>query len=114
MEFEKIKVLGQDYAIIILNIKHSILLCLDDINIRSNSKENLDYGVTLMFIDFKEKSVYKTKMSLYVSKITGSIDYLFDVELKENDIMPDKLLRNSPKNSFIYKINDYVIEKSLI
>lgn len=73
-----------------------------------NTRENLDYSVTILFMNFNDKSVYKTRMSLYLSKITYQIDYLFDIESEENNILADELLEKAPSNSFIYRINDYI------
>lgn len=106
--FEKYKILGVDYVLISLNENNAILLCTNDIKIKDNTRENLDYGVTILFMNFNDKSVYKTRMNLYLSKITYQIDYLFDIQLEENNILADELLEKAPSNSFIYKINDYI------
>lgn len=106
--FEKYKILGKDYVLVSLNENNAILLCRNDIKIKENTRKNLDYSVTILFMNFNDKSVYKTRMSLYLSKITYQIDYLFDNQLKENDILADRLLEKALPNSFIYKINDYI------
>lgn len=106
--FEKYKILGEDYVLISLNENNAILLCTNNIKIKDNTRENLDYSVTILFMNFNNKSVYKTRMSLYLSKITYQIDYLFDIELEGNNILADELLEKTPSNSFIYKINDYI------
>ena len=106
--FEKYKILGEDYVLISLNENNVILLCTNNIKIKDNTRENLDYSVTILFMNFNNKSVYKTRMSLYLSKITYQIDYLFDIELEGNNILVDELLEKAPSNSFIYRINDYI------
>lgn len=106
--FEKYKILGEDYVLISLNENNAILLCTNNIKIKDNTRENLDYSVTILFMNFNNKSVYKTRMSLYLSKITYQIDYLFDIESEENNILVDELLEKAPSNSFIYRINDYI------
>lgn len=106
--FEKYKILGEDYVLIFLNENNAILLCTNNIKIKDNTRENLDYSVTILFMNFNNKSVYKTRMSLYLSKITYQINYLFDAQLKENNILVDELLEKVPSDSFIYRINDYI------
>ena len=106
--FEKYKILGEDYVLISLNENNAILLCTNNIKIKDNTRENLDYSVTILFMNFNNKSVYKTRMSLYLSKITYQIDYLFDIESEGNNILVDELLEKAPSNSFIYRINDYI------
>lgn len=106
--FEKYKILGEDYVLISLNENNAILLCTNNIKIKDNTRENLDYSVTILFMNFNNKSVYKTRMSLYLSKITYQIDYLFDIESEENNILVDELLEKAPSNSFIYRVNDYI------
>lgn len=106
--FEKYKILGEDYVLISLNENNAILLCTNNIKIKDNTRENLDYSVTILFMNFNDKSVYKTRMNLYLSKITYQIDYLFDIESEGNNILVDKLLEKAPSNSFIYRINDYI------
>lgn len=105
---EKYKILGEDYVLISLNENNAILLCTNNIKIKDNTRENLDYSVTILFMNFNNKSVYKTRMSLYLSKITYQIDYLFDIESERNNILVDELLEKAPSNSFIYRINDYI------
>lgn len=94
--FEKYKILGEDYVLVSLNENNAILLCTNDIKIKDNTRENLDYSVTILFMNFNDKSVYKTRMSLYLSKITYQIDYLFDIESEENNILADELLEKAP------------------
>lgn len=106
--FEKYKILGEDYVLISLNENNAILLCTNNIKIKDNTRENLDYSVIILFMNFNNKSVYKTRMSLYLSKITYQIDYFFDIKSEGNNILVDELLEKAPSNSFIYRINDYI------
>lgn len=106
--FEKYKILGVDYVLISLNKNNAILLCTNDIKIKDNTRENLDYSVTILFMSFNDKSVYKDKKFCeFPLKLVRDLER--NKNLKYNDIQNISI--SDPMQGFERMTNDeYVLE----